>query len=46
MSMAIILIFVNLLIYLQKDFATKFDYGTFEMRDFTVATDGFPASFC
>lgn len=45
-SMAIILIFVNLLIYMQKDFATQFDEGTVEMRDFTVATDGLPASFC
>lgn len=45
LSMAIILVFVNLLILMQEDFAHWFDVSTVEMRDFSVNTYGLPGSF-
>ena len=45
LSMAIILVFVNLLILMQEDFSHWFDVSTVEMRDFTVNAYGLPKSF-
>lgn len=45
LSMAIILVFVNLLILMQEDFSHWFDVSTVEMRDFSVNTYGLPKSF-
>jgi len=43
--MLTILIFVNLLIILQEEFADQYDDETVEMRDFTVRTNFLPESF-
>ena len=44
-SMSLVLIFVNVLILMQTDFANEYDNRIVEMRDFTVKTSELPADF-
>lgn len=44
-SMSFVLVFVNVLILMQTDFANEYDNRIVEMRDFSVKTSELPESF-